>query len=430
MSLSENPSQEQKFQHARSRLMRQANTSIREIVAFGEIAANISNENYKTIEEWMESNLRFMDADAINGFRETLDKIEEAARKAKEYIKENKSGVFPVDIPGKEARAAFSNFMLIAGLQPLNPADITSRAFLIAAESSFEVLFGQLAHAIYAKNPAALPKSEYSFTLEEMSNYSSIDDARDALIVRKIEGLLRESPDEWNKWLKRTVGISMDQIMSDWPQTREIFIRRNMLVHTDGNITERYLVEVKRAGGNTQGLEVGQSLVPSLKYLRSALQRMIALETLLISKAVSHIDKDSGDKMGSWLAGNLDLVAHKGMWDAACLIANSFDGTHCRRDIGLEVTIGGWLAHKNRDGIDCIRDSVNAWDISGLSEEYEVTKKLLLDQLSAEELSALLERKIFTRFEVFTNPLFANVSHEVNPTDGTRGVSQETQRDD
>ena len=94
-----------------------------------------------------------------------------------------------------------------------------------------------------------------------------MDDTKKHLVSYKIESLLRKKPDEWAKWLKRTVNTSLDQVMSDWPITREIFIRRNMLVHTDGRIAQRYLSELRRAGGSMEGLQVGQSLAPSVDYL-------------------------------------------------------------------------------------------------------------------------------------------------------------------
>jgi hypothetical protein len=282
-----------------------------------------------------------------------------------------------------------------------------SRAFLIAAESSFEVLFGQLARTIYVKNPSALSRSDYSFTLEELAKYASIDDAREALITYKIESLIRESLDEWAKWLKRTVNISLDQIMADWPVAREIFIRRNMLVHTHGRITERYLSELQRAGGNIAGLSVGQSLTPSVSYLRGSLQRLIALEILLVFRVWARLEKSQIEDAANWLNTKLEFIILREMWEPACLISDSFDDTECKRSTQLNIKINGWLAHKNRDGIDRINREVSAWDVSGLNKHYSVTKKLLLNVLTENELTNAISEGVFTQFEVDTHPLFS-----------------------
>jgi hypothetical protein len=411
------PTQQQVFRRAQAALRNKADNSIRELIAFDEISAYVNANSGDAIARWIEKNIPLLDSGARDDFEHSLDEMIKALHKTKEVVRKNGYATVELtpEIPRRDADAAFTRFMLIAGLELADRSAITGRAFLMAAESSFEVLFGQLARVIYAKNPGALPKSEHSFTLEEMSTYGSIEEARDALVDRKIEALLRESPDEWAKWLKRTIGMSMEEVMSDWPQTREIFTRRNMLVHTDGNVTERYLAEVKRSGGSIDGIKVGDSLIPSSDYMQNALQRLIAFETLLVCKIVSHIDKQGADGIAAWLAGNLDLAVHTERWEAACLVADSFSGVKCKRNTELKVLISGWLAHKNRDGVDHIKQEVSAWDVSGLHEDYRTTKKILLDQLTADELPKLLTSGRFTRFEVLTDPLFSNVRDLIPP---------------
>jgi hypothetical protein len=411
--------QPEMFREARSELIIRADASIRELIAFDEISSYVTVHANQAVSRWLKKNIPLLDPNARAGFDEALSELREALVSAEEVILETGHAAtinMSLDTSRNDADTAFARFVLILGLQRDDRTAITARAFLMAAESSFEVLFGQLARVIYAKNPGALPRSDHSFTLEEMSTYGSIEDVRDALIARKIEALLRESPDEWAKWLKRTVGISMEEIMSDWPQTREIFIRRNMLVHTDGKVTERYLAEVKRSGGNTEGLEVGKNLIPSSDYLQNALQRLIAFETLLVCKVMAHIDKQQADEIAGWLAATLDLAVHTDRWEAACLIADSFYDVKCTRRTQLKVLVAGWIAHKNRDGIDRIRKEVEAWDVSGLHGDYPTIKKILLDQLTAEDLSELLANGNFTRFEVLTDPLFLNVRNLIPPS--------------
>jgi hypothetical protein len=420
MTQDERPTQDDRYTPARVKLFMMADDSIREMIAFDDISA-YATANQKDIKtRWMRNHLPLMSSASAAEFSETARRMVEAIMKAADRAEDNtgdKSEKWVVSVPEGDAGAAFHAAMTAAVLGLADHTQITSRAFLIAAESSFEVLFGQVARVVYEKHPEALPKSDHSFTLEELASYGTIDDARDALLVKKIEGLLRESPDDWSKWLKRTVGLSMDQIIPEWPQVREIFTRRNMLVHTDSNITARYLAEVKRAGGSTDGLEVGQSLIPTPDYLKTALQQLIALEALLTCKVVSHIDKQEADEAAAWLAGRLEWAIHKEMWDAACLISDSFDDARCKRSTQLKIRVNGWLAHKNREGISRIRDDVIAWDVSGLSEEYGMLRKALLDELTEEEVRTLLDGALLTRFEVLTNPLYSNIRQWITLAD-------------
>lgn len=397
-----------------SQLMSQAENSIQELIAFDEVIAELSARPYDPISEWYNKNRKFLADSNEEDFLGTPKQFQGLLAKyySHSIMRESDPTIPPlrdaISAP-RESQTMLMSLILNLLHRLRDRTEMISRAFLIAAESSFEVLFGQLVRVVYVKNPAALPKSDYSFTLDELANFASINEAREALIVHKIESLLREGLDEWAKWLKRTVNISLDQIISDWPVTREIFIRRNMLVHTDGRITERYLSELQRAGGRIEGLSVGQSLTPSVDYIRNSLQRLIALEVLLVFKVRSRLEKSETNELANWLANKLKFLVLGERWESVCLVSDSFDCGGCTRSIQLDVKIDGWLAHKNRDGIDRIEEEVSAWDVSGLDERYVVVKKLLLNILTEEELAGVIQKRIFTQFEVSTHPLFANV---------------------
>lgn len=311
--------------------------------------------------------------------------------------------------PAPEHAAVLISFLRDISLTILTDRSrLVSRAFLIAAESSFEILFSRLAHAIYQRNPSALARSDYSFTLEQISTYASIDEARNALVTLKIEALLRESVDEWGKWLKRMINISLDNVIDDWPTMREIFSRRNMLVHTDGRISKRYLDELSRSGMSVENMNIGESLSPSVEYLQTSLQRLVALEILLTFHVWSRLHKDQLDKASQWLAGNLDFLISRKMWYSVSLIANQFGNVQCQRTIKLNVQVNGWLARKKQEGLMSIKDDVSLWDVSALEPKYRLIKNLLLDSVKPEDLEEVAHKANFTRFEIATNPLFDN----------------------
>jgi hypothetical protein len=393
-------------------LIHKADESIREIIAFDEIIANTPPYTADSVLEWLQGSSSSLDESARSEFNAAVRKLGVAITAFLDGVgDEVKEGIATLGFSpdSTEADAMLNSLILNTTHRLASKGKVTSRAFLIAAESSFEILFSQLVRVVYVKNPVALPKSDYSFTLDELARYDSIDQAREALIARKIESLIREGLDEWGKWLKRTVSVSLDSLMADWPNTREIFIRRNMLVHTDGRITTRYLDEVQRGGGSIEGLEVGQDLAPSVTYLQAALQRIVALEILLVFGVISRLEKSMINGIASWLASKLEFLVQREMWEAACLIADSFDGAACKRNIELAIKVNGWLAHKNRDGLDSISKELSSWDVSGLHERYALVKGLLLDTVTGEELMVAITQRIITQFEVSTHPLFLNV---------------------
>jgi hypothetical protein len=391
-----------------SSLYGQANNSFRELVAFDEVIMELSSRpKAAAVEEWMDNYSNFLDRNSDPVFYDNMGRfINMLGRVLAKADPDDQEGTYRMTTSDEGLGVAFESFMTNLMYRFVNRAEMIGRAILIAAESSFEVLFGQLAHVIYAKYPSALSSSDYSFTLDELTKYTSIEDARESLIRRRIDSLLRESLNGWDKWLKRTINVSIEQALPNWPATCEIFIRRNMLVHTDGRITERYLNELQQSGGSIEGLEIGESLGPTVEYLRTSLQRLIALEVILLFQVVSRIEKNRLDAAAEAVSDKLEFCVTRRMWEAACLISDSFDDTKCKREIQLAIRVNGWLAHKFSDGIDRIRNEVFFWDVSGLHEKYVIIKDLLLDKLTTEELAAAVEGGIFSNFEVSTHPLF------------------------
>jgi hypothetical protein len=402
-----------------------ADACVRELVAFYEISAEIAADSYKNIDDWISANAAVIGKEDAKDFQEILDQLAGAARRMAEHMRQEPgdADIEPFEeaiaIPREELREIFFSFYLSVALPiSANRSKVTSRAFLIAAESSFEILFSHLVHVIYKKNPSALARSDYSFTLEQLTSYDSMDAARDALVTHKIEGLLRESVEEWRKWLNKTINIKFDEVIEDWPATREIFIRRNMLVHTDGRVSKRYIDELRNAGAEVQDLVIGQSLAPSAEYLQNSLQRLIALVVLLTFRIWSRLEKSELDAAAGWLAGNLSLLVSRRMWTAVCLISRKFSDVSCRRNIQLSVLVNGWLAQKKRDGIASIVDEVSSWDVSGLESRYRILKATLLDSISVEELEEAVREGHVTRFELATHPLFDKFQQVVQPVNG------------
>ena len=174
--------------------------SIEELVAFSEVIAEISGRTDRPVDEWIDNNLQFIDPDDRKDFKDVLEEFAEVAKKFVDNMEKSKADrtIAPSEgtgaaLPRKDIGTILMRFFLDVTYRLGDRAEMISRAFLIAAESSFEVLFGQLMRVIYVKNPSALPKSDYSFTLEELANYASVHDAREALITCPFTGSERDT---------------------------------------------------------------------------------------------------------------------------------------------------------------------------------------------------------------------------------------------
>jgi hypothetical protein len=386
-----------------------ADNYVRDLIAFNEICTEASAKKTNLLKNWVAANASHVSGKDFEDLGKFLDDFIEMMRKASAQLAGDKFEPVSINISNPEIAAISETLTMDLVFRGIpDRSNLVNRASLIAAVSAFEVLFGQLVRTVCNYNPSALSRSEYSFTLEELSQFSSIDEARQALVTRKIEALLMESIDGWDKWVERTVKITFADTVGDWPLIREIFARRNILVHADGLVSKRYLEDLRRSGISTDA-KLGELVDLSIKYISDALERLAALGMLLAFRVWTRLRKSEVDEAARWLISRQEVLIRCEMWTAVHLISSHLSSVNCRRNISLQGKTHGWLARKRINGVDAIREEVNSWDVTGLMPTYAVIRKLLINDFDGME--AAIERELksgrIRQFQVATDPLFA-----------------------
>ncbi|GGT58228.1 hypothetical protein GCM10010177_13250 [Actinomadura citrea] len=367
--------------------------------------------------EWSEKYRKAMNlfpADEAKIIKDKLKEISQGVEALTEFAKQKGEGENPevepihFNLPSRSIGNFFKNLFtvpLFTGADHRN--QITTGAFLMAATSSFEALLSAVAREIYRKNPSALQRSDHEFTLEELNTYATIEDAREALIFRRIESLLMESVDNWIKWIDRTTNIKLPNIVGDWMETREIFARRNIIVHAGGVASRRYISDLERAGIDTKGISVGQDIGVDPQYLDQALQRLIAFGLILVHSVWARLHKPLADTAAAWISDRQEGLIHQQMWTATLLTSRYIESLEANRHIVLDARVNGWLAHKKLDDTS-VATHVRSWDVTGLARKYSIAKCLLLDDFDRckEDIDAELKNQALTPYEMFMNPLF------------------------
>lgn len=414
-------------------------TYLHELMAFHDMVRD-SVADEVDLADWLIPRLEFLSGEDRVKLHDLMSDFIDAVTKAADYIRRVKNGEklepfeeVRIASGTTEAGIALGHIAIELTQRVLpNREQLTSRAFLVTAVSSFEILFSKVVRCVYDRNPTALSKSDHAFTLEELSQFSSIEEARQALVSQKIDSLLRESVDAWLKWLQRTTNLDMSEAISFWPEVREIFARRNILVHADGCINQQYIEALQRASMDTSQLVHGEKVPLTTSYLKDSLEKLLAFGILLVFAVWTKLYKaESGQAIG-WVLSCQTFLIHREMWLAISLISAHLESAKCSRAQSLSNRIDGWLAGKHLHGPDSIREAVEAWDISGLSHRYRMTKCLLLnlhDEAKKHVIFALRTRQL-TRFEVATNPLFSDfrLVHPLGTLSTHEGVA--TQGDD
>jgi hypothetical protein len=287
------------------------------------------------------------------------------------------------------------------------------KSLLVTAVSNFEILFGRMAQEVYGVNKSALNDSDYSFSLQELAEFDSLEEARQFLIERRVSALMRDSVDGWDKWLGRAVkGVSMGNLPVDWPATREVFARRNLIVHNGGAVNRIYLSLISQHGRDgASKIELGTKLHVDEEYFSTAVQNLLALGVLLITDVGRRLDKRHAGLHNSALLFNAELAMKRNAWYTSLAASKYLLTNHLSREDELKAQVINWVSRKAVHGIDEIRAEVTNWDISGLAEEFSHYKLVLLGEKekAVNLVEGLLASKKITLVEVAFHPVYAEI---------------------
>jgi hypothetical protein len=144
-----------------------------------------------------------------------------------------------VKVPNTEHREwkrlsrSYEHFKLARILMP--------RSLLVSLVSQYDAYLGRLLRLVFLQKPEILNGSDRKLSFESLSSFTSIDEAREYILEKEVEGLLRSSHSDQFKWMERTFDLPLTKGLHSWPLFMEITERRNLFVHTDGVVSSQYI---------------------------------------------------------------------------------------------------------------------------------------------------------------------------------------------
>jgi hypothetical protein len=154
-----------------------------------------------------------------------------------------------------------------------NNASISSLAHKIIPESLFVSLISQydaflnrLLRSIFEIKPEKLNSSDRNLTFSQLVEFNSVDDARDYIIEKEIDTVLRKSHSEQFDYLESRLGLKLRVNLPIWKTFIEITERRNLLVHCDGIVSNQYIKNCQEHKIKLDKTKVGDKLKVSPEY--------------------------------------------------------------------------------------------------------------------------------------------------------------------
>ncbi|WP_353931744.1 hypothetical protein WJM97_03930 [Okeanomitos corallinicola TIOX110] len=264
-------------------------------------------------------------------------------------------------------------------------SNIIKRNFIISLVSEFDIHLANLVKAICLTKPEILNSSERHLSFKELIQFKTLDEARNDIIDREIDGLLRDSHAEHFKWLEKKLGIDTLRKFSSWSNFIEITERRNLFVHCDGCISTQYLTICQENNVDINDYKLGAWLQVDETYFNNAYKCIFEVGVKLVHviwRKLKPEERESADTALNNLAVDIltsnDYLLANLILDFAMQEPSIFkkmaDGTKLLVILNKAQTLK-WEG-KNQDAIDNLLKDTN-WNI--LSDEFKLANAVLID---------------------------------------------------
>lgn len=262
-------------------------------------------------------------------------------------------------------------------------------SMLTSLVGNFELLIARLARMAYQRNPLLAEMGDRRFTWQEIVAHGSLDSFQESIIERVADKLVRESFDSWMEHFSKKLGVKVPGELRDY-QVREVFQRRNVVVHNGGAVSSVYLEAMPELKSPPT---IGEKLPVDRKYMNSSADRLSALALHLVWQIGRR--RLTGLELTGFEAYVCDVpyqLLRDGRVAVAELQAEHLLAEDISRDKAkIILQVNYWLAKKRQGRLSECAAEVEAWQTSALAPEFRLAQLALLDEV---EKGALLARQL------------------------------------
>nr|WP_321269661.1 hypothetical protein [uncultured Tolumonas sp.] len=293
-----------------------------------------------------------------------------------------------------------------------NSFKLIPRNFLVSLVSEFDSFLGAFIRSIYYKKPELLNESSRQITIADLLKFATIEDAKEQVLEKEIETLLRKSHSEQFSTLESKFKVKLTEFPS-WSEYIEITERRNLFVHANGIASTQYISVCSNSKCKIGDTKVGDKLTVSSEYLTRAYQ--VILETAV---KLTHVlwrklfpeEREQADNslinLGFKLISDNKNELAANILDFAFKIPKHHNDTAKRMILINLAQAYKWMnqPEKCNKTIKLLDWSAASYEfklaVSVLNDEFDKASKLLKTVVLAEEISeeSLLKWPIFNEF--------------------------------
>ena len=137
---------------------------------------------------------------------------------------------------------------------------------VIGLISSYDAFLSNILRTIFNAHEEIIFNSERMIAFNDISRFSSIQEAKNYIIDKEVETVIRKSHHEQFKWMEGAFKTPLRSNLDVWPKFIEICERRNLLTHTGGKISQQYIDNCKEHKCQIGNVGVGEKLHVGSQY--------------------------------------------------------------------------------------------------------------------------------------------------------------------
>jgi len=122
--------------------------------------------------------------------------------------------------------------------------------------AKFEDFMSTIITAVISHKPDLMKFSQKNISYEELFNHNTVESLRKVIIEKEVQSLINENIDDINDYFVERFSFDLSR-EKDWDEFREIFYRRNVIIHNNGYPNDLYRKKTKYRGLN-QRLDVDE----------------------------------------------------------------------------------------------------------------------------------------------------------------------------
>jgi hypothetical protein len=264
--------------------------------------------------------------------------------------------------------------------------DILPRNFHVSYVSEFDSYLGCLLTKILNFKPEIIDSKDKNISLSELVQLGGVEAAREQIISKEVETVLRSSHMEQFLWMEKNFSTVLTKGLNSWPTFVELTERRNLFVHCDGVVSEQYLKVCKKHGVSIdKDLVVGKRLKADKKYLRKSYETLYEIGLKLsqvLWRKLSPNEIEKAEKSLSHFIYELlieeNYTLAQNLLDFACCTLKKWGSEGDR----LVYVINRALAYKFSENNEKCLSILSSQDWSACGDNYNLCVAVLQDDFT------------------------------------------------